>query len=247
MLDPPHITVFVPGYNVEPFIERCLDSVFMQDYASFNVWMVDDDSTDRTGEIMIERQRAGDVLIINPINRKMPCNLAFLRDGDPNHVIVIVDADDFLPHAKVLSRIAHYYEDPDLWLMYGSYTRHPDPTWMPNPAQPFPQTVIDERSFRYFSRTNLVYNHPLTFRRKLLQSIEYWELQDERGQWFTAAYDHTIMMPMLEMSAPNHFKWCPEILYVYNEENALSEMRVDPAGGNRVHTVVNGRPKRDQL
>ena len=245
----PKIEVFVPGYNVERFIDRCLSSIFEQTYPYFDVLMIDDASTDKTGTLMDEASRRykfrESLVMHNETNQKMPRNLEFLRVGNPDNVIVIVDADDYLFNLNVFTIIADEYLDPDLWLMYGSYTRE-DPRIMPNPALPFPPDVIANRSFRKYSATNLVYNHPITFRRRLLQNIEDWEMQSN-GEWFTAAYDHVIMMPMLEMSAPDHFKWCPEILYVYNEDNELSEAKRDRSEGITVHNVVNSRPKRDQL
>ena len=248
MVDDPFITVFVPGYNVESFVERCLQSIAIQHYPHFEVQLVDDASTDETGRFMDDYVNKFDTWEVthNTVNQKMPCNLTPLRFGDPEDVIVIVDADDFLPTAEVLSVIAASYQDPNLWLMYGSYQRWPDSTWMPNPAKPFPPQVIRNRSFRDYSEIELVYNHPLTFRRRLLQTIEDWELQDDGGNWFTAAYDHTIMMPMLEMAA-DHFKFCPSVLYVYNEDNEQSEAKLDRSEGIRVHQIVNSRPVRDQL
>jgi glycosyltransferase involved in cell wall biosynthesis len=249
MLEDPHVTVFVPGYNVEKYIARCLDSLLSQTWENTNIAVLNDASTDSTGSIIAEYELANQIGLIsfhNHKNLKMPRNLTYLRYGHPNDVIVIVDADDYLPHNRVIATIADYYKDPDLWLMYGSYTRYPDPTHMPNPAKPFPVDVIAQRSFRNYSQIDLVYNHPLTFRRRLLQNIADWELQDDDGNWFTVAYDHTVMMPMLEM-ATGHFKWCPDILYVYNEENEASEAKGDPSEGIRVHNIVNARVKRDPL
>jgi glycosyltransferase involved in cell wall biosynthesis len=231
---------------VEAWIERCLKSIQNQRYPFFNVVMVDDASTDRTGAIM-DRFDNGTSVLHNLVNVKMPRNLCCLREGNPDHVIVIVDGDDYLPHEHVLDIIAWRYEDPDLWLMYGSYTRYPDPTLMPNPALPYPADVIAGRSFRQYSADALLYNHPLTFRRRLLQNIEDWELQDDQGVWFETCYDHAIMMPMLEMAAPDHFKWNPEVLYVYNEENPHSEAKQTRDIAVRTHNIINARPKRDQL
>ena len=50
----PSITVCVPVYNVERYLQECLDSIFSQDYPRFDVVMVDDGSTDCSGEICDE-------------------------------------------------------------------------------------------------------------------------------------------------------------------------------------------------
>ena len=45
------ISVIIPVYNVEEYIIRCLDSVVSQTYKNIEVLLVDDGSTDRSGEI----------------------------------------------------------------------------------------------------------------------------------------------------------------------------------------------------
>jgi cellulose synthase/poly-beta-1,6-N-acetylglucosamine synthase-like glycosyltransferase len=50
--DPPHVTILIPAKDEGAGIQRCLDSVFAQDYPSFNVIAIDDRSTDDTGTIL---------------------------------------------------------------------------------------------------------------------------------------------------------------------------------------------------
>lgn len=45
------ISVIIPVYNIEDYLERCLDSVLSQTYASFEVVLVDDGSTDSSAQI----------------------------------------------------------------------------------------------------------------------------------------------------------------------------------------------------
>ncbi|MDZ4124562.1 MAG: hypothetical protein U1E02_10350, partial [Hydrogenophaga sp.] len=47
------------------------------------------------------------------------------------------------------------------------------------------------------------------------------------GEFFPAAADVAIMIPMVEM-ARYHFKFIPEILYVYNESNELCNHYINP-------------------
>lgn len=238
-----HIQVVIPAYNCEAYIERCLRSVGEQTYGDFDVLMIDDASSDNTWRIMERAARAGrwDARY-NPENLKMPHNLVHAREGDSDDVVFLLDGDDYLPHPEVLTTVAELFDDGDLWLSYGSYTRDPDPTWMPNPAGPYPDWVVEQRAFRAYSSLALVYNHPLIFRRWLFNEVTDGELHDDEGHWFTRCYDHVIMMPMLELAA-EHFMWCPEVLYVYNEENPTSEAK-DPtarAEADRIHRQVNAR------
>ena len=47
----PKISVIVPVYNVEPYLERCFGSIAAQTYPNMEVILVDDASTDGSGKI----------------------------------------------------------------------------------------------------------------------------------------------------------------------------------------------------
>ncbi len=47
----PLITVIVPVYNIEKYLERCVNSIRNQTYGNLEILLVDDGSTDRSGEI----------------------------------------------------------------------------------------------------------------------------------------------------------------------------------------------------
>lgn len=233
---------------------KCLASIADQkfDPNRMRVIMVDDASTDDTITVIERFHARFDRLGIrseyhrNAYNLMMPHNLVeYCREGDPEEVIFLLDADDWLPHPQALYNLdMHYYEHDELWLTYGSYLKYPDPFNTQPQALPYDEDTIDRLEFR---REQPRYNHPITFRRKLFNQISDGELQYDTGGWFNAAYDHALMMPMLELtSRGRYFKWVPDFLYVYNDENPLSEVHITTEG-NKVHEVVNSRERRVPL
>ena len=56
------ISVIIPVYNVAEFLPQCLDSVVSQDYRNLQILLVDDGSTDGSGEIC-DRYAAADARI----------------------------------------------------------------------------------------------------------------------------------------------------------------------------------------
>ena len=47
----PRVSVVVPVYNVEEYLEECLDSLLAQTFEDFEAILVDDGSTDRSAAI----------------------------------------------------------------------------------------------------------------------------------------------------------------------------------------------------
>ena len=50
----PLLSVVVPVYNVEPYLERCIQSILNQTYKNLEVILVDDGSTDKSGSVCDE-------------------------------------------------------------------------------------------------------------------------------------------------------------------------------------------------
>lgn len=50
----PHISIIVPVYNVEKYLRRCIDSILAQTFTNFELLLIDDGSTDKSGEICDE-------------------------------------------------------------------------------------------------------------------------------------------------------------------------------------------------
>lgn len=62
----PFVSVIIPARNEEDMIERCVTSLARQEYPQFEIIVVNDNSTDRTGEILEELSRRFPLLrIIN--------------------------------------------------------------------------------------------------------------------------------------------------------------------------------------
>lgn len=47
----PFVSIIVPAYNVEDYIRECVDSILAQSFTDFELLLVDDGSTDSTGQL----------------------------------------------------------------------------------------------------------------------------------------------------------------------------------------------------
>lgn len=104
------LTVIVPAYNAEQWIRQCVDSIIMQQtHYSFIAIIVDDGSTDKTGEILDSYLPNNRLKVIHQENKGYSGarNVALKRIE--SQFIMFVDSDDYiLPNAiELLLRKAH--------------------------------------------------------------------------------------------------------------------------------------------
>ena len=114
-LPAPRVTVIVAAYNGERFLRETLESVFAQDFDSFEVVFVDDGSEDRTREIA----QSFAVRYVRQANQGLPAarnaGLALAR-GD---LVAFLDDDDVLPPTKLSTQVGYLDAHPETGCVLG--------------------------------------------------------------------------------------------------------------------------------
>lgn len=98
MLDQaPLISVIVPIYNVECYLNECIESIIRQTYNSFEIILIDDGSTDMSTAICDNWARKDSrVIVIHQMNQGAPAaRNTGLRNAKGDY-IAFVDADDYI-------------------------------------------------------------------------------------------------------------------------------------------------------
>ncbi|MCF7852604.1 MAG: glycosyltransferase family 2 protein [Simkaniaceae bacterium] len=219
--------VFVPSFNNEKFCEKNLQSIFDQTYENYRVVYIDDCSTDETfkrvSKIVSESGKMDKVIIVrNPVNQK---NLNNLYDCahkycSDDEIIVNLDGDDFFAHSDVLKHLNAYYQSDDVWVTWGSYIH-----WSTG-AKGKHSRPVRTRALQHSVIRNLpyCYSHLKTFYAKLFKNIKREHLMFN-NKFIQLAPDLPTMLPLIEM-ARTHAFFIPEVLYIYNDQNSLSEHHV---------------------
>lgn len=92
------LSVIIPGYNVEEFIEECIDSVLEQSYKQLEIILVDDESPDATGQIMDRYANDFDnIKVIHKANGGLSAARNTGIEAATGDYIAFVDSDDVLP------------------------------------------------------------------------------------------------------------------------------------------------------
>jgi glycosyltransferase involved in cell wall biosynthesis len=223
--------ILTTTYNCENFVERSLLTIMTQRFRDFKCYITDDMSTDNTVEI-IKKTISGDdrfILIENKEKMYQPGNYDQIIRGlniPDDEICVEVDGDDWLPNSNVFSFINDVYSNEDVWMTSGSFKYHDGRPGFANPPKNF--TNIRKQTFTL--------SHMRTWKSWLWKKIKQDDLKDDNGKYWSVAGDLSFMYPMLEMSGEKHFKFIPDILYIYNESNPLNDHKVNMG---KVTSTVN--------
>lgn len=123
----PRISVIIPAFNEQKFIGKCLDSVLKQKTTfSFEVIVVNNNSSDRTREIAVQRK-------VTVIDEKKPGSSAARNTGAKKAkamILLFVDADCVLPRGHLRRVVDYFFTDPELEAVSGPYIYTDGGTWI---------------------------------------------------------------------------------------------------------------------
>ena len=209
--------IISPVYNAEKYIEKCCNSVIIQEYPLFTHVVVDDASADKTAykvtnypSYLIKNARHNGSPVFNT-------KKAIDRYGSDEDVIVILDGDDWFPHENVLNELSEEY-DNGAWMTWGQY--------LPLSGSPlnFNKPVENTQTYRHSRKWHTTALR--TFKKWLWDKIKVEDLK-VNGKWACGASDRAYMYPMIEMSG-GHGVCMKNVLYIYNDIHGQNFMYTMP-------------------
>ena len=109
------ITVIVPVYNVENYLEKCLDSLINQTYKNLEIIVINDGSTDNSGKICQEyAQKDNRIVYIEKENGGLSDARNVGLDKMTGSYVTFIDSDDWaeLDYVEILyKKIIEYQAD----------------------------------------------------------------------------------------------------------------------------------------
>ena len=208
------VSIVLPTFNGEKYLSSALDSCLKQTHSKLEVLVVDDCSTDSTGEIIAEfTSRDSRVSSIrNPINRKLPgsLNVGF-RHARGEYLTWTSDDNVFGVHA-IATMLTELQRRSDIMMVYNDYER------IDADGQPLGSTVVPSaRSLAWSSSVGACF----LYRAEVLKTIgEYDENRfcaEDYEYWLRIA-KHFGFDGLLPIHYPN--------LYSYRiHEGALSSTK----------------------
>lgn len=152
------ISVIIPVYNVAPYLAKCLDSVIKQTYTDIEIIIIDDGSTDESGEICDYYTTLDNrIQVIHKDNAGLSSARNVGMDNAKGEWIFFIDSDDWL-NINVLNNLYlfaisnecdivqcnHYYAY-DNYLLYRLATKKENKINVLDRKEAIRQLIINDR------------------------------------------------------------------------------------------------------
>lgn len=118
----PVVSVIVPVYNAGKYLPSCLDSIIGQTYREIEILLIDDGSTDGSGnvcDIYAEKDRR--IRVSHTVNKGVSAAKNTALDSAEGEYVIFIDADDYWTDSHILETLVNISVRDDLDLVRGEY------------------------------------------------------------------------------------------------------------------------------
>lgn len=143
-------SIIVPVYNVKDYLDECLQSIAKQSYTDFECLIIDDGSTDSSGDVAIEFcKNHQNFLYFKKENGGLSDARNYGLNKAQKEYIVFVDSDDVLD-VNLLKFVVEAIKQNDAELVYFSLQKFLDgePIKTENNHSPYFKTLMKEELLR---------------------------------------------------------------------------------------------------
>ncbi len=178
----PLISVIIPAYNVEKYIQSAIESVLGQTLQDFEIIVVDDESPDQSAQI-VKSIADSRIRLVQQKNKGLPgARNAGIRVARGQY-LAFLDGDDAWRPEKLQRQLAHLTRHPGVGL---SFTRSEFMDHTGNPMGVFQMAKVTNISFLDLICTNPVGNgsSPM-MRRSLIDDLAFIKNPEQNAEcWY---------------------------------------------------------------
>lgn len=199
----PRLTFIVPCHNAAPNLPDLIASLRCQADPGWRAVLIDDLSTDGTGDVLSAAAAEDDRLscIINDERRFALQNIVEASTRVEG-VVAVIDGDDQLVNDGTVSLVKGSHVRPGMVV----WTAHRWDINDLNISREMPQRV-DPYSHPWCT------SHLRTFDASILRRVPTPNFRDHLGRWFERGYDQALMLPLLRLADVRLY--VPEVCYLY--------------------------------
>ena len=222
------ISVIVPVYNCEQYLEKAVESVRLQKYRNWELYLVVSDSEDKSREISqaYAEKHENIYMLYNGCEGIGSARNLGLQAAKGEYILFL-DSDDYLPDELVFDRYVNIAEQTDTDILVSNYVRLWKARILPAAThRTFSRYSRDTEEFRFcgfFSVGTLSYVWGKLYRRAFLEEkkLEFSEFQ----------YGEDKLFNMQCYCAGARYGFIEDVGYVYRRNEASVSYRYDPDCG----------------
>jgi len=171
----PLVSFVIPTYNRAHFIGRAIESVLAQDSDDWELILIDDGSTDETGEL-IKRYPENRIRYFKTVNRERAAARNLGVSMSCGRYISFVDSDDLITHDAVTKAAKVIDDHPEWSVFHFSFeSRSPAGELLEGPAR------LPSVTNSLLVRKNVMGCHGIFIKREVLIQNPFNEIRDLSG------------------------------------------------------------------
>jgi len=205
----PLVSIIIPVYNGEKYIEECLRSVYQQSYHPIEIIVIEDGSTDNSLNLI--KQMPGEKKVIPQQNKDVSQARNVGIKNSKGQFIAFLDQDDVWEKEKLEKQVNAFREEPDMDLVFTDSFKFNDEGEKRHPIDKhkIASQLNDQNLFSTLIRKNVLMPSAVMVKK---ESIEKAGLFDP-GFKTCGDYEMWLRMAALGMK----FLYLPEPLALYRQ------------------------------
>lgn len=194
----PLISCIVAIYNVEKYLNQCIDSLIYQNYANIEIILVDDGSSDGSERICDEYAKSADSRIKVIHQKNQGANIArnIGKANAKGEWIYFIDGDDYVV-SNVFTELKAYLNSDNQVIMFSNYRLERNKLKRPNHPLDYINFETEEQFYELKLATmdrlgDSKYNY------KILDAVSIWNKLYKRGFLDESNLEFTPGLPKLQ-------------------------------------------------
>lgn len=148
------ISVIIPVYNVEQYLDRCLQSVVNQTYKNLEIILVDDGSTDSSGKICDDWKKKDDrIYVVHKSNGGLSSARNAGMKKMTGKYVAFIDSDDWIELNMYEELINLLKENPNCEVAQGDFYSSKNENVVKQPSVKI-EIWNKQKMFKYFFRVD---------------------------------------------------------------------------------------------
>ncbi len=230
-----HFTIVITAYNNKAYVFENLKSVLQQQYDNFNIFYIDDCSTDGSSvsvQTFIEQYDVKNQItfVANNERRGKLANLyTAIHQCVDTTIIIELDGDDYLAHNQVLATFNTIYQITKALFVHANYQNNPQQLAQALKLDHFAQqTPWIVKKLRLYRKFPWIYSGLRSYYAWLFKQIKKEDLLCN-NEFFLLLHDNAMVYPMLEM-AGDKIGYAAQPLLIRNIDSPINDFKKENNG-----------------